>query len=816
MKSLLDLFRSSPNVAFFEELFGDVFIEDGYIVCADGTLTAGFLIDLPKSESLGEESLTAFIEQLTKILNRLPANSTVHFQQHYFTKPSTLEVEGGFLTKKLAQHLGDRPVLHLRTVLYLCFSPGQAVQYTPANTLLPGLKFQRNPVIKNIDAQKAACRGVIQNFIVQLNSLPGVRVGQMTTEGLKQERKRYFNLEFGSKTSPIKGDVENKGSSVVVGNKNLTTLHLKEPGKLLYYSIPNEKGVSTCMAWPLGMALPFPHIINLTLCLHDSEKILETLDTTRKRSRNLGSLQKQADRIIESDIEAFTLAARQQGDRLCLMNHNVMVYDVDPDRLAYKIDQVYTAYTRMNGSYALVDPFNAANNFITYSPGFAYQSFDTLVMSVEDALLHFQFTQPDPGDQQGFLVSTRDGEPYLLDLWHDSLPNKNIIAIGPTGSGKSFFFNFFLSQTIEQRYEVVILDVGGSYKNLFQFHQHSVYKEYGKNTTFSFNPFLIPTDAAGRYILSQDKIVFLLSVITLLWKDVKVNELLSREEESILTEILTAYYENVNANQLLPRLDHFVEYIQQLVSEVKLNPTSHAGIAENLKYFSHESFIVSMSLFTRGYYKTALNSDTNENISLNRLVCFDLQGLQSDPILYPVISLLIIELILDKIRENPKVRKQIVIDEAWSMLKGTIGGFIENLFRTVRKAGGSVCIITQSIVELKDSKIGEALKANAAIKILLDHTSQVAQLPDLQRFFALTDHDLELLRSIRSTDTWREVYVMRNDQSQVVRIEAGPHNTIAFSSKREDRADVTSLIEKAGPEYAINQLASIQPNPMPS
>jgi type IV secretory pathway VirB4 component len=283
-------------------------------------------------------------------------------------------------------------------------------------------------------------------------------------------------------------------------------------------------------------------------------------------------------------------------------------------------------------------------------------------------------------------------------------------------------------------------------------------------------------------------------VLQLLWKDPGVA--LSREEEAILSELLDRYYLRVNDTQETPRLDRFVQFVG----------SSLQGAAESrVKFFNLDSFNLVLSKYTTGVYAPVFCNEVQDRISDNRLICFDLFGLKGDPSLFPVVSLLIIETIMDKIRTNPRTRKEILIDEAWSILAGAMGDFIEVLFRTIRKSNGGVTIITQGITELANSPIGHVIKNNAATVFVLDHSSVPAMIPTVQSFFALTDTQVELLKSIRQAETWREFLLLRNGVAQVFAANVGPHAAAAFSTTSEVRAELDRLSKRAGQEYAINQ-----------
>lgn len=804
MKQLFDMLKRGNHLTFYEEIFPNEFVEDSLVIRSDGNPAAGFYLSLPEKDMMGEDEILYVQDSLEKAMSRLPSGTVVHIQsQFYHTGSNLYELNGvasGFITTKLRDYLGDRPLLHNRVVLYLIFNFTGENPKNPLSTFFANLARRFGNPMKDLERNKALAAGHIQTFLTQLNTIKGIHAMPMNDLDLTHEKLRYFSLKFDKVPQAFDGTIHNRGSEVKVGDEILRVVFMRRTGNQLYHLIRNDRDVPAQMFWTMGHFLSFPHLVNFSMRVCDSEKEMRTLEILRNIRKALGSMQKQIDRMIIRDIEDFTQEVREQNKRLVYINHNVMTWNQDADRLSLQVDMVKTAYTRANGSIGLAEAYNTGNYFFTYGPGGALDMFSTLLMPVDEAILHFDFSTPTTSESKGIILCNRELEPVLVDLWSDKfLPNKNRLTIGVSGSGKSFAMNAILAQELDQGVEIVILDVGGSYKNLYNLNKgRGRYYEYNLQSSISFNPFLIGRDRHGHWNLTEDKVVFLLTFITILWKDTRKGETLSKEEESVVTRLLSLYFEEVNRNrQVIPRLDRFVTFVKSFAAANK----GHA----DFEFFNIDSFALVLEKFTQGTYARAVNSDDNENISGHQIVVFDLAGIQSDPILYPVLAIIIVELVLDKVRSNPKLRKEIVIDEAWTMLQGGLSSFIEYLYRTIRKSNGAVTIVSQGIIELKTSPVGAAIKANAATRILLDHSSQQALIPDLQEFLGLTNHEVELLKSIRSQANWRDIMLIRGPVAQVFSVDVGPYASAAFSSWSQDRADIARLTKVGGPEYAINQ-----------
>jgi type IV secretory pathway VirB4 component len=308
------------------------------------------------------------------------------------------------------------------------------------------------------------------------------------------------------------------------------------------------------------------------------------------------------------------------------------------------------------------------------------------------------------------------------------------------------------------------------------------------------NPFLLPKDKKGHYLLSEDKKTFMIAVMTIMWK--KEGEELTKEQEAILTQFIVRYYQWVNKSidegvNHIPRLDRFVDFIER---DHEHRMSKDLKYKEFIKFFDLPSLMLVLNDFTHGgSYGEIFSSEGSIDIRDMQLICFDLSNVRSNPTLYPIVSLIIIELVLDKINYFKDIRKELIMDEAFEFLKGSMAAFIEKMYRQIRKANGAVTIATQGVSELKKSDQGPAIVQNASIKILLDHSAASNTIPDVQEFLGLTDNEVMKLKSIRKAGSWREFLIKRMDASDVFSIDVGPHAALAFSTDPDDLNKISEM-----------------------
>jgi type IV secretory pathway VirB4 component len=253
-------------------------------------------------------------------------------------------------------------------------------------------------------------------------------------------------------------------------------------------------------------------------------------------------------------------------------------------------------------------------------------------------------------------------------------------------------------------------------------------------------------------------------------------------------------------------MESFYRFVERYDLDMQQSVTAHGEepdpkdgarrtYQKNMKYIDMNQFFLVMSQYiTGGRYERVLNAKRDVDLSEYRLICFDLQKVQADPDLYPVVAMLITELSLDLFRKFKDDVKYIALDEAWTMLSGVLSEFIESMYRTIRKTNGSITIITQGINEIITSKIGPAIIGNSGTKIILRHINPDS-LKQLQAPLGLTGHEMDLIGSVRTTDHFREFFVKQGSKGKVFALEASPELDAVLTSKPYERNHLNKLVK---------------------
>ena len=417
----------------------------------------------------------------------------------------------------------------------------------------------------------------------------------------------------------------------------------------------------------------------------------------------------------------------------------------------------------------------------------------------------------------GIKMSDRlSGIPLHLDI--SDLPmkrgvstNRNKYILVPSGSGKSYLTNHLVRQYWEQGSHILLVDTGNSYQGLCSLihaktkGRDGVYFTYTEEAPIAFNPFYVED---GVY--DVEKRESLKTLLLTLWK--RESEEPTRSEEVALSNAVNLYLSKLRADRsIVPSFDTFYEFVE----------TDYRRLLEQKrvreKDFDLENFLnVLEPYYKGGEYDYLLNSDRQLDLLDKRFIVFELDNISSNRTLLPVVTLIIMETFISKMRRLKGVRKMILIEECWKALtSANMSAYIRYLFKTVRKYFGEAVVVTQEVDDIISSPIvKESIINNADCKILLDQRKYLSKFDGIQRLLGLTDKERAQILSINLSNDpkrrYKEVWIgLGGVQSAVYATETSVEEYLTYTTEESEKMQVMELSGKLGGdiEAAIRQLA---------
>lgn len=826
--------RNVLKAETLERKFPLLAVENGCIVSKDADLTVVFEVELPELYTVTAEEYEAIHSSWIKAIKVLP-NYSVVCKQDWFTKenysPGFKTEQQSFLSKSYERHFNERPYLNHRCYLYLTKTTRErSRQRSDFNTLCRGFLLPKEITDKEMAARFMEAveqfeRIMNDSGLVSLRRLEADEItGTKECPGLVE---KYFSLSLENKTAVLQ-DICLKPGRMRVGDKRLCLHTLSDtadlPGKvstdMRYERMSTDR--SDCrlsFAAPVGLLLPCNHIYHQFIFIDDAQEILQSMEKT---SRNMLSLSKysRSNAVNQEWTEMYLDEAHTKGVLPVRCHCNVMAWAEDAEEFRRIKNDTGSQLAMME----CTPRYNTVDTPVLYWAGIpgnagdfpAEESFYTFL---EQAVCLFTAetnyrSSPSPFGIR--MADRQNGIPIHVDI--SDLPmkrgiitNRNKFILGPSGSGKSFFTNHLVRQYYEQGTHILLVDTGNSYQGLCRMihdrthGEDGIYITYEETNPIAFNPFY--TDNRQLDVEKRESIK---TLILTLWK--REDEAPKRSEEVALSGAVNAYIRKIMEDETIkPDFNGFYEFVRddyrRMIEEKKVRE----------KDFDIDGFLNVLEPFYKGGdYDFLLNSDKELDLANKRFIVFELDNISSNKVLLPVVTLIIMETFISKMRKLQGIRKMILIEECWkALMSANMSEYIKYLFKTVRKYFGEAVVVTQEVDDIISSPIvKEAIINNSDCKILLDQRKYMNKFEHIQKLLGLTEKEKGQILSINQANHpgrfYREVWIgLGGTHSAVYATEVSEEEYYTFTTEESEKLEARKMSEELGGnlELAIRRLA---------
>ncbi len=824
--------RNVMKATTLESKFPLLAVENGCIISKDADITVAFEVELPELYTVTRAEYEAIHAAWCKAVKVLPDYSVLH-KQDWFVREEyqpQLNDEMSFLSRSFERHFNERPYLKHSCFVFLTKTTKErSRQQSNFNTLCRGFLIpkeirDKEAVTKFIEATEQFERIMNDSGFVRLRRLSTDEiVGTETSSGLVE---KYFSLSL--KDTACLQDISLSADEMRIGDKRLCLHTLSDvehlPGRVAtdsrYEKLSTDR--SDCrlsFASPVGLMLPCNHIYNQYLFIDNSE---ENLQRFEKSARNMQSLSRysRSNQINKEWIDDYLNEAHSKGLTSIRAHFNVMAWSDDSEEVKHIKNDVGSQLASME-CMPRHNTVDCPALFWAGIPGNEadFPSEESFYTFIEQAVCFFTEETNYRSSLSPFgikMVDRLTGKPLHLDI--SDLPmkrgiitNRNKFVLGPSGSGKSFFTNHMTRQYYEQGTHIVLIDTGNSYQGLCEMinrktgGEDGIYFTYTDENPIAFNPFY--TDDKVFDIEKRESIKTLLLT---LWK--KDNEPATRSEEVALSNAVSLYIERIKTDaEIEPSFNTFYEFVQRDYRVI----LDEKNVRE--KDFDLANFLNVLEPYYRGgEYDYLLNSDKQLDLLQKRFIVFEIDAIKDHPILFPVTTIIIMELFINKMRRLKGVRKMILIEEAWKAIaSANMASYIKYLYKTVRKFYGEAVVVTQEVDDIIASPIvKESIINNSDCKILLDQRKYMNKFDQIQALLGLTDKEKSQILSINMANNpsrlYKEVWIgLGGTQSAVYATEVSTEEYLAFTTEETEKMEVYALAEKMDGdiEAAIHQLA---------
>ena len=826
--------RNTMKATTLESKLPLLAVEHGCIISKDADITVAFEVSLPELFTVTSAEYESMHAAWCKAIKVLPHYSVVHKQDWFVSenyKPELQKDNLSFLDRSFERHFNERPFLAHKSYLFLTkTTKGRARQQSNFSTLCRGRilpkELNHEMVVKFMESVEQFERIINDTGYIKLRRLSDDElVGTDKASGLIE---KYMSLSMADVT--CLEDIDLSPKEMRIGDKMLCLHTLSDtsdlPAKVntdnRYERLSTDR--SDCrlsFASPVGLLLPCNHIYNQYILIDDHD---ENLAKFEKTARNMNSLSKysRSNAINKEWIDLYLNEAHSHGLISVRAHFNVMAWSDDTEQLRRIKNDVGGQLATM-GCMPRHNTIDCPTLFWAAIPGNegdfpAEESFYTFI---EPAACFFTEETNYRSSLSPFgikMVDRLTGKPIHLDISDEPMKrgvttNRNKFILGPSGSGKSFFTNHLVRQYYEQNSHVLLIDTGNSYEglcNLIHNRTHGedgIYYTYTEEKPISFNPFW--TDDGVFDVEKKDSIKTLLLT---LWK--AEDERVTKTESGELGSALSMFIDKMRSDRsIVPCFNSFYEFMRDDYRKEMAN----RPIPIYKQDFDIDNFLTTLrQYYYGGRYDFLLNSKENIDLLQKRFVVFEIDSIKDNKELFPVVTIIIMEAFINKMRRLKGIRKMLICEEAWKALStANMAEYLKYMFKTVRKYFGEAVVVTQEVDDIISSPIvKETIINNSDCKILLDQRKYMNRFDQIQELLGLTDKEKAQILSINMANNpnrlYKEVWIgLGGTQSAVYATEVSPEEYFCYTTEETEKVKVLNKAKQLGGdiEAAIKILA---------
>lgn len=579
-------------------------------------------------------------------------------------------------------------------------------------------------------------------------------------------------------------------------------------------------------------------VYNQIIFLPSQKRELALLDKKKNRHASIPNPSNQM--AVEDIKQVQDVIARES--KLLVYTHFNMVVGVPADTDLQKCtNHLENAFGRM-GIHISKRAYNQLELFVSSFPGNCYslnEEYDRF-LTLSDAavcLMYKERVQHSEETPIKIYYTDRQGVPVAIDITGKEGKNKltdnsNFFCLGPSGSGKSFHMNSVVRQLHEQGTDVVMVDTGNSYEGLCEYFGGK-YISYTEERPITMNPFRI-----NREEMNVEKTGFLKNLVLLIWKGTQGT--VTKTEDRLIEHVITEYYDayfngfegftpqqredlrkslviddrnssekrHESERERAVRIEGIIDEIEGRRKELKVEELSFNSFYEysvqRIPDICEENRITGIDLSTYRYmmkdfylggnHEKTLNENMDSSLFDETFVVFEIDSIKDDPLLFPLVTLIIMDVFLQKMRIK-KNRKVLVIEEAWKAIASPLmAEYIKFMYKTARKFWAGVGVVTQEIQDIIGSEIvKEAIINNSDVVMLLDQSKFKERFDTIKTILGLTDVDCKKIFTINRLENkegrsfFREVFIRRGTTSGVYGVEEPRECYMTYTTERAEK-----------------------------
>ncbi len=537
------------------------------------------------------------------------------------------------------------------------------------------------------------------------------------------------------------------------------------------------------------LSYPCPFLITLGSWALDKKSIMTKAALKKERTSTLmkGPMGKMLPEIANQHADwDGMIRAVDAGHVPVRMYHQILLFT--PAKNTRQITQKVDSLWRSMGFSLVTDTFEFGQAFFSAMPmnltsgmqedlighGRASTKYSNNAIATSPVIAESKGTYNRPS----LILFGRRGQAMAIDFYDNTAGNYNAAVAGAPGSGKSFFMNELIRIYLANGGRAWNFDSGRSFYKMNR-ELKGQYIEFTQDAKLNINPFTHIKDIEDEL----EALVFITG------KMISPSGELSDYHQAALKNAIFKVFNDYGQDTTYTNLYHYLkdEWRDQDGQQDQRIKDMAAMLNPWTKY---------------GPMANWLEGKSNIDFD-NQYILLEMEELKNKGVLRDVVMAQMTLRISQEMYFDREQMKLMLMDEAWDLMAGLSGGFMEDLYRRVRKYRGSAVAGTQGL-----SDFYEKSDASRAAIAQSDWTCLLRQKPESVKILEKDDRldaDPFQLRTIKGLQTLRggfnpsadtpdeaykagfsEIYIKSPVMNAVGRFIVDPYSLMLYSTLPED------------------------------
>jgi conjugation system TraG family ATPase len=331
--------------------------------------------------------------------------------------------------------------------------------------------------------------------------------------------------------------------------------------------------------------------------------------------------------------------------------------------------------------------------------------------------------------------------------------------------------------------DVVIVDTGHSYSGLNAYCKGK-YITYTDQQPITMNPFQI-TEAEYNI----EKKDFLCTLISLLWKGADGS--VTGVERDVISNVIGAYYAACFSGKgITLNFNSFYEFALEKIPEIKRE--------ERIPFDIDEFRYVLKKFYKGGEFAAILNEAADASLFNEPFIVFEIDNVKENKVLFPIVTLIIMDVFIQKMRHRSSHRKCLIVEEAWKAIASPLmAGYLLYLYKTVRKFWGEAIVVTQELGDiLGNAVVKDSILSNSDTTCLLDQSRFKENYEEVAKLLSLSATEQKKIFTINQLENtagrgkFKEVYIRRGTTGEVYGVEVSLEQYLTYTTEKPEKSAI--------------------------